>query len=169
MQSSALWYLLYCKPRQENRAQLHLANQGYSSFVPFITINKLKGDRWQVVTEPLFPRYLFLNVPSDIEMNISAIRSTRGISDFVRFGNKLAQVPTELIATLTQQQVVQCRQTPAKPLNKGDAINIINGPFSDLEAVFDSSDGELRSSVLIRMLGKWAQVSLDNSQITPKK
>ncbi|HBN90012.1 hypothetical protein [Rheinheimera aquimaris] len=59
--------------------------------------------------------------------------------------------------------------TCERQLNKDYAINIVNGPFSDLEAVFDSNDGELRSSVLISILGKWAKVSLDNSQITSRK
>ncbi|HSG52132.1 MAG TPA: transcription termination/antitermination NusG family protein, partial [Rheinheimera sp.] len=68
------WYLLYCKPRQESRAQQHLANQGFNSYVPQIKLQKLRANRWSDVTEPLFPRYLFLHLQNEQELNIRAIR-----------------------------------------------------------------------------------------------
>lgn len=163
------WYLLYCKPRQELRAQQQLANQGYSSFLPQITLQKLRSNKWQQVTEPLFPRYLFLHLPAGQELNISAIRSTRGISDFVRFGAQLARVPSALIQLLTEQQIALKQQPKDNRLKKGDEVSIINGPFSGLQAVFDTAEGNKRSIVLISMLGQWVEALVDNKQIVVKK
>lgn len=35
------WYLIQCKPRQENRAGEHLARQGFESFSPTTRVEKL--------------------------------------------------------------------------------------------------------------------------------
>ncbi|MDP2715667.1 transcription/translation regulatory transformer protein RfaH [Rheinheimera sp.] len=163
------WYLLYCKPRQELRAQQQLANQGYNSFLPQISLQKLRGNKWQQVTEPLFPRYLFLYLPPGQELNISVIRSTRGISDFVRFGAQLARVPSELIQLLTEQQIALKQHPKDNRLKKGDEVSIINGPFSGLQALFDTAEGNKRSIVLISMLGQWVEAVVDNKQIMAKK
>lgn len=159
------WYLLYCKPRQELRAQQHLANQGFHSFLPVLTINKLKAGKQVQVTEPIFPRYLFLQINST-QVNLSAIRSTRGIKDFVRFGQHLAHVPEQLVSSLCQEQIAMQEQENNKfPYNKGDQIKILNGPFSGIDAVYDLPDGEQRSIVLLSILGQWVQTTLDNRQL----
>lgn len=163
------WYLLYCKPRQELRAQQHLANQGFNSFLPQISLQKLRGNKWQQVTEPLFPRYLFLHIANAEQLNIRAIRATRGISDFVRFGNQLATAPNALVQLLTQQQINLMQQATDSRLKKGDEINIVNGPFSGLQAVFDTADGDQRSIILINMLGQWVTTAVNNQQIVAKK
>ncbi len=168
-QPAALWYLLYCKPRQELRAQQHLANQGFHSFVPQITLQKLRANRWCQVTEPLFPRYLFLHLPAGQELNMRAIRATRGITDFVRFGTQLATVPQQLVALLTEQQISSKQQPTANRLQKGDAVSILTGPFSGLQAVFDTADGDKRSIILISMLGQWVAAAIDNKHIVAKK
>lgn len=168
-QSAVLWYLLYCKPRQELRAQQHLANQGFHSFVPQITLQKLRANRWCDVTEPLFPRYLFLHLPAGQELNMRAIRATRGITDFVRFGLQLATVPQQLVAQLTAQQITLKQQLPEAGFKPGEAVNILTGPFAGLQAVFNTTDGDKRSVILVSLLGQWVASSFDNGQLAPKK
>lgn len=162
------WYLLYCKPKQEFRAQQHLQNQGLTSFVPIIQRQKLKAGQRQQVTEPLFPRYLFLYVP-DTELNLSTIRSTRGISDFVRFGQQLAIVPAGFIAELTSRQLLlQQQEDRLAVFTKGEQLLVSYGAFCGLEAVFDMADGEQRSMVLIDILNQPVKTSIDNNQLVRK-
>ncbi|MDX3774147.1 transcription/translation regulatory transformer protein RfaH [Chromatiaceae bacterium AAb-1] len=163
-----VWHLLYCKPRQEVRAQQHLANQGLSSFLPLITINKLRAGKRVTVTEPLFPRYLFLHLPQQ-NINLSTVRSTRGVSDFVRFGSELVKVPAQLIASLTRQQIALQQQYSETPLfRKGEALDITDGPFSGLEAVYNMAEGDKRSCILINLLGQWVKTTMDNRQFEKK-
>jgi transcriptional antiterminator RfaH len=159
------WYVLYCKPRQEQRAQQHLANQGFNSFVPLITVNKIKAGKQLKVTEPMFPRYLFLQIGCE-QLNLSTIRSTRGISDFVRFGMQLAQVPASLITALSQQQqILQQQENQNVPFKTGDALTVINGPFSGIQAVYQLAEGDKRSIILLNLLGQWVKTTMDNQQI----
>jgi len=168
-QPTDLWYLLYCKPRQELRAQQHLANQGFNSFVPQITMQKLRTNRWCNVTALLFPRYLFLHLHAGQELNMRAIRATRGITDFVRFGQQLATVPQHLVAQLTAQQIRLQQDLPDAGIKPGDTVSILTGPFAGLQAVFNTADGDTRSIILLNLLGQWVSTSLENSQLMPKK
>ena len=47
----------------------------------------------------------------------------------------------------------------------GDSINILQGPFKGLKAVFSHTDGMQRSIVLINLLNQQTPTSLANTQI----
>lgn len=159
------WYLVYCKPRQEQRAQQQLLNQGFDSFVPMITVNVLRAGKKIQRTEPLFPRYLFLK--SQTELNISAIRSTRGVAALVRFGDSLARIPAALVQRLLAQQLqLQQQLTQQQPFMPGDTLHILTGPFSRLNAIFELADGDSRSQVLLTFLGQQLRLTLDNQQLS---
>ena len=157
------WYLLYSKSRQEQRAQQHLANQGFESFAPHILVKKLRAGKTVEINEPLFPRYIFLKCPK--ALNLSTIRSTRGVAGLVRFGDTLARVPSALVHHLLQQQIVLQQQTPTQPFQPGDTLEILNGPFASLNAVFQQADGEQRSIILLNFLGQQLQLSFENKDL----
>jgi transcriptional antiterminator RfaH len=157
------WYLVYSKPRQELRAQEQLANQGFESFTPLITLNKIRAGKTTTVTEPLFPRYLFLKCPQI--PNLSTIRSTRGVAGLVRFGDTLATVPTTLVHLLLQNQLERQQQAPAQPFKPGETLEILNGPFASLNAVFKQSDGAHRSIILLNFLGQQLQLNMQNKDL----
>lgn len=157
------WYLIYSKPRQEQRAQQHLANQGFESFAPVITSKKLRAGKTVLVTEPLFPRYIFLKCPQT--PNLSTIRSTRGVGGLVRFGDALATVPNNLIHCLLQQQLKLQQQPQQHPFQPGDALTILEGPFASLNAVFQQPDGESRSTILLNFLGQQLHLTIENKSL----
>ena len=157
------WYLLYSKSRQEQRAQQHLANQGFESFAPHILVKKLRAGKTVEINEPLFPRYIFLKCPK--ALNLSTIRSTRGVAGLVRFGDTLARVPSALVHNLLQQQIVLQQQTPTQPFQPGDTLEILNGPFASLNAVFQQADGEQRSIILLNFVGQQLQLSFENKDL----
>src|SRR3989338_3344929 len=93
------WYLIYSKPQQERMAEENLERQGYQVYLPFIELRKRRGTQYKIITEPLFPRYLFIYL-SDQTDNWGPIRSTYGVTSLVRFGGIPASVPDVLIDTL---------------------------------------------------------------------
>jgi transcriptional antiterminator RfaH len=79
------WYVLTSKPREEQRAYDNLISQGYDIFLPKLAkVIKKKVDK-TVAFQPLFPNYLFIQLDKQVA-NFNAIRSTRGVGSFVRFG-----------------------------------------------------------------------------------
>ncbi len=97
------WYLAYCHPKEEERAKLHLKNQGIDSYYPLVLTRKILRGKMIEKTEPMFPRYLFIHV--DIhEFSPMKIRSTRGISRVIGHGEKWNIVPAELIYQLMRNE-----------------------------------------------------------------
>ncbi len=157
------WYLLYTKPREESRALKNLKNQGFEVFLPFFKYLKLSRGQQVEHTEPLFPRYLFISL-SDTLSNWSVIRSTRGISDFVRFSTLPAEVPEDLVTELKNQvnaeDIIDGTVTRNAIFSPGDPVEICAGSFAGWKAIVKEQDANLRVSLLIRMLGREQMIRL---------
>ncbi|RRS06926.1 transcription/translation regulatory transformer protein RfaH [Pseudoalteromonas sp. J010] len=152
------WYLLYCKPKQEFRAQSNLKNQGIASCFPTITKRKTASARSTV--QPLFPRYLFVKL-NPHSSHFSAVKHTRGVADFIRYGTDLQIVPEELVMQLMNKDEapVEC------DFQEGDLVQLTEGCYRDVQAIYQQPDGEMRSILLIKLLNQYTKVVVDNCTI----
>ena len=69
----------------------------------------------------------------------TTIKSTRGVSHIVRFGNILAEVPPDLINKLydlTDDEGNLYQVIGDLPIQKGDEVFIKDGLFKDKKAIF---------------------------------
>jgi transcriptional antiterminator RfaH len=147
--NSAAWYVVHTKPRQEGRALENLQNQGFKCFLPTLQVQKLRNQKVQTVTEPMFSRYLFIQL-DDQTQNWGPIRSTLGVSKLVSFGSQPAKVPPEFIAFLQEAPIA----TIERMFNAGDHVQVASGPFKGLEGQYVAHDGETRAFVLVDLLGQ---------------
>ena len=88
--------------------------------------------------------------------NVSAhsVNYTRGVNRIITFGNKPSAVPAELIAQL-KDRVDQNNDSVITDLPKeGDQLQILEGPFRGLNAIFSQIDGDSRAIVLITILSQ---------------
>jgi transcriptional antiterminator RfaH len=147
--NTTAWYVVHTKPRQEGRALENLQNQGFTCFLPTMQVQKLRNQRVQVVIEPMFSRYLFIQL-DDQSQNWGPIRSTLGVSKLVSFGPQPAKVPPEFVAFL--------KEAPPETLERmfapGDTVQVAAGPLQGLEGKYLAHDGETRAFVLIELLGQ---------------
>ncbi|WP_394172268.1 transcription/translation regulatory transformer protein RfaH [Thalassotalea litorea] len=168
--STQKWYVITSKPREERRAFDNLASQGIEVFYPKISAVKKRQGVKSVSIEPLFPNYLFVKLDSE-STNFNAIRSTRGVANFVRFGANMATVNEPLIEQLKQDTEItgDSEQLPSladlENYHRGDALIVTNGPFKGLSAIYKSSDGLERSIILLNMLGQQNEVAVSNQDI----
>lgn len=158
------WYLIHTKPRLEQCALENLQNQGYTCFLPQIRVEKLRRGKLVEVDEPLFPRYFFIQLDtSNQAQSWHPIRSTKGVSRLVSFGQepgKVSDALVDLIRTQCDLDAVQRRHfTP------GETVQIIDGPFVGLEAIYQMSDGELRVTVLLNIMSKPVKLSLEPTEV----
>jgi transcriptional antiterminator RfaH len=147
--NNTAWYVVHTKPRQEGRALENLQNQGFTCFLPTIQLQKLRNQRVQVVTEPMFSRYLFIQL-DDQTQNWGPIRSTLGVSKLVSFGPQPAKVPPEFVAFLQEAPP----ETLERMFAPGDTVQVAAGPLQGLEGKYLAHDGETRAFVLIELLGQ---------------
>jgi transcriptional antiterminator RfaH len=162
------WYVIHTKPRQESQALENLQRQGYTTYCPQITLSKRRRNAWHQVTEPLFPRYLFIEL-TEGEDDFGPIRSTLGVSNMLRFGGKPAIIANDIIESLRQQERDDAKNsdTAELPVNRGDRVRVMDGPFAGLEGIFQNNSKDARVVILMELLGRENRVSVDRDNIIP--
>jgi transcriptional antiterminator RfaH len=146
------WYVIQCKGGESFRAAEHLGNQGYQVFHPVLQVQKKRRGKLCWSEEPLFPYYLFIRLDR-VASNWRPIRSTRGVLKLVGFGDDPLPVDDLLVDVLLEKA---SREAGTHETNvyfrAGEIVEITEGPFRALQAVFESQKGEERAIVLLNML-----------------
>lgn len=155
------WYALQHKPAQGDRAVANLQNQDIACFYPKITVEKIRAGKRSKKLEPLFPGYLFVNLEQSDPM-WAKLRSTRGILRVVSFNNKPAGIEDGVIEHIKDGLNTIADQGGIKP---GQAVEIEDGPFRGISAIFQAYDGEERAIVLISFMQKQQAISVPVSGI----
>lgn len=150
------WYAVQYKPAQGFRALENLEQQGVVCFFPLIEVEHIRQGKRRWKTEPLFKGYLFIALDDDNPL-WEKLRSTRGVARVVSFANRPAPIPEEVI-----EHIRQSLETIEEEggLKAGAALEVQDGPFRGLRAVFDRYDGEERAMILIDFLQKQHRVSM---------
>jgi len=152
------WYLVHTKPRQEKCALENLQRQGFQCYLPTLPSEKLRQGVLTVADEPLFPRYLFIRLDTGLSAKgWGPIRSTKGVSRLVSFGNEPAKIDDRLVHLLHSQENAHQTQ-PQRLFAKGERVMIADGAFAGLEAMYQMADGEGRVMVLIELISKPVQL-----------
>ncbi len=143
---------------------LHLQRQGYTCYLPRLKVEKIRQRKLQMVVEPMFARYIFIQLDSSASAKSWApIRSTIGVSSMVYFGNRPATINSELISELQLRE----ENTPQQIFfNAGDRVQIKHGAFAGLEAIYQLKDAEQRSLVLLEMLSKKVILPIDPTHLS---
>jgi len=143
------WYLVQCKPREDDRAVEHLERQGFECYRPLYARERVRHGRKRVATVALFPGYVFIRLDR-IHDNWLPIRSTRGVVQIVRFADYPLPVADEIIEEIR-------RRTDGQPivepyLKSGERVVITEGSFAGIEAIFLANDGAERVMLLLNIL-----------------
>ena len=150
------WYALQHKPAQGDRAVAHLQNQEIACFYPKVSVEKIKAGKRTKKLEPLFHGYLFVNLEQTDPM-WAKLRSTRGIIRVVSFANKPAPIPDGIIQQIKDGLDKVVVQGGIKP---GQSVELDDGPFKGISAIFQAYDGEERAIVLISFMQKQQTVKV---------
>ena len=151
------WYLIKTKPKQEKIAIANLQNQNYHVYCPSAKINS------KVVV--LFPGYLFIYLDATTE-NFSPIRSTKGVSNFVRFGLNYAKISNKIIDFIKYNEIDTTKKI--KKLNDfkvGDKVEITEGVFKNYVAIFQSLKSDERVLLLINLMGQQQSIKIKKKSI----
>lgn len=165
---SKKWYAIHTKPRQEKRAEENLQRQEFTVYLPRLQVAKRRKDQWVDVIEPMFPRYLFIELMLS-EDNIAPIRSTMGVSKLVRFGDEPAVVPTTFIETLmkSQDQLKGCHVSTEELFEQGTTVEVVKGPLSGIQGIVKCDKGDDRVILLLNILGRENELSVSRNSLTP--
>ena len=159
------WYAVYCKPREDERAELHLGLQDFEVFRPKHRVRRKRPGGMATLIESLFPRYLFIHL-DDIADNWAPIRSTRGVVGMVRWGDHAPPVPNHVVECLQRNvDEVGCIPTPPSDYKPGDRVRILEGPFAGLEGIFYRRRDDERIMLLMEIMKQPQRMTVSDSMV----
>jgi transcriptional antiterminator RfaH len=148
------WYLVHTKARQEDTAITNLQRQNFRCYMPMLYVEKVRRGKQVVLAEPMFPSYVFVQLDTSGQgQSWSPIRSTLGVRELVKFGGHPPKVDAELINALHEREQLQ-QTNPQALFAAGDKVVITDGPFAGIEAIYQTTDAERRSMILLSMHNK---------------
>ena len=150
------WYLLSTKSRSEKIAYNNLFNQDHETFLPTLAHTNKPA--------PLFPGYIF--VKPRLGASYVSIKSTRGVNQFIKFGDVFPIISESLIeflrAGIEHFETLAIHQNKYK---KGQIVCVKNGPLKDFEAVFDSYDKDKNVLVLLKFIERTQKIKLREADL----
>ncbi|OAD97935.1 transcription/translation regulatory transformer protein RfaH [Pantoea sp. OXWO6B1] len=153
------WYVLQTLFGQEKRAEAHLENQNVECWFPLYTGRRLAdGKVTSLKPTPLFPGYGFACFDPE-KIHTTTIKATRGVSQIVRFGERLAVMSDAQMKAL-KAGAGQVAQTCEKPPVHGDTLILESGVFEGFEAVWHEPKGAKRAIMLITLMGKIVELDM---------
>lgn len=160
------WYLLYCKPRNESRAQQNLALQNLETYLPMISAKKSQRGHTRVSRAPLFPNYLFINF-DPCQTSVQRINSTRGVSRIVNCNEKMHPIDERIIHAIRMKEINASPSILDDESNfkNGEKIRFKDGPFIDLEGIFQEQCPNKRCKVLFSIMGQSNMLSVPVSSV----
>jgi transcription elongation factor/antiterminator RfaH len=143
----------------------NLERQNFRCYMPMLYVEKVRRGKSVVVAEPMFPSYVFVQLDTSGQgQSWSPIRSTLGVRELVKFGGRAPKVEADLIHALHEREQLQ-QFNPQALFAAGDTVVITDGPFVGIEAIYQTTDAERRSMILLSMLSKPVPMRIDSAKL----
>jgi transcriptional antiterminator RfaH len=156
------WYVAQTQPNAENKAVIHLARQGFATYLPRYLKRRRHARRVDTVAAPLFPRYLFVA----IDMTATrwrSIYSTVGVSRMLCNGDFPTPIPDQIVTTLKAREdasgFVRLEHRPS--FRAGDKLRVLDGVFADCFALYEGMKDCDRVAILLDLLGRKVRVMVN--------
>jgi transcriptional antiterminator NusG len=168
------WYIIHTYSGYENKVKknlehriltLDMSEHIFRVEVPTVEEIEIRAGQRHPVQRKIFPGYVLVEMIMD-ERSWHVVRNTPGVTGFVGIGTKPTPLPeSEADAILKQMQA----SAPTKfkvTLQPGQAVKIIDGPFSDFEGIVDNINQEKgKVRVRVSFFGRETPVELDFLQV----
>lgn len=159
------WFVAYTRPQLEAIAVQNLESQGFGVYLPRYKRMKRVDGGIKVVFEPMFPRYVFFQ-PSRHDQSIAPVRSTRGVSHLIRFGQQVASVRPRVLEAIRQFEVARDAMDEGElmALRPGSRVRFSDPGFQGLEGLVQSVSSR-RIAVLLELMGRPQLVNVESSRL----
>lgn len=172
--ASAKWYVVHTYSGHENRTahtlKTKVESMGLTDFIFEVLIPtqekiRINKGKKSTIKEKIFPGYMLVRMVVT-DHSWLAVRTTQGVTGFVGIGNKPTPIPqkeVDAILAFSQQAAPKFQAA----FSIGEAVKIIEGPFTDLLGTvrsIDESKGKVE--VLVSIFGRETPVELDFLQVS---
>lgn len=167
------WYVIHTYAGHENKVASTLKQKIEASNLKNIfdvmvpTQEKIEIREGKKITqqEKIFPGYIIIKMELD-NTSWYAVRSTPGVTGFVGVGNKPTPLAEKEVETIQQFSKMEA-PTYKATFSVGEAVKIIDGPFSDFIGSVEGIDEEKgKIKILVSIFGRETPVELDFLQVS---
>lgn len=162
------WYVVQTHTNSEAKAAENLRRQGYEVYLPQMRRWRSHARRRELVTRPLFPRYLFVFFDAE-HARWRSILSTFGIASLICHGEKPSVVPEGVVEDIRQAERGGWfdDSNRVSRLKAGEPVRIACGPFADLVGQLQSLVSDDRVRVLLDILGRRVMTIVKLTELAP--
>jgi len=142
--SELLWFVAHTKPRREKKLVEHCVRQGLAVTLPcYKSAHKYRG-KTVVFRKPLFPGYVFLQVPpaeAPVLRQNDLVANLLDVFDQATFTRQLEEI------LLALESELEVRLAPR--IETGTRVRIRSGPLQGIEGFVESRQGH--TTVILRL------------------
>lgn len=152
------WFVVQTQPNAEAKANRHLLNQGYATYLPVYLRRVSHARRAEILRRPLFPGYLFVRLDPDMN-RWRSINGTVGVRRILSEGDRPRCVSDAIIGEIVARQdengVIKVK---AQSFVQGQTVRLAGGPFAEVSGLFEEARDDRRVVLLLSMLGREVRV-----------
>jgi len=152
------WFVLHCKPRQEQCVADHLDAVGVSHYLPRIKQVRFYGKRKVKRELPLFPGYLFLNGRREDAYSVDRARGIVQVLDAPDQDTIDWELQNIRFALDHDAPLIACAR-----LKVGTRVAVRAGPFKGMQGLVEANKAADRIVLQVSMLGRAMSVEIDAS------
>jgi len=168
------WYAVHTIAGHENKVKDVLTRRAQVEGIWDLDIHQIlipterelqtrNGKRYEM-DRKVFPGYILIQM-SLTDDAFKLVKSTSGVTGFVSSGNRPVPLADYEVGRI-MQNLEKSQEAPKVSWQKGEAIRVVEGPFSDFSGKIEevNSDRE-KLKVLINIFGRDTPVELEFNQV----
>jgi transcriptional antiterminator RfaH len=156
------WYVAQTQPNAEAKAITHLSRQGFTAYLPRYLKRRRHARRVEIVTAPLFPRYLFVEIDVAVQ-RWRSVYSTVGVSRLICTGDTPTPVSNQVVNLLKGREdgagFIELDRRPQ--FRVGEEVRVLDGVFCNCLGLYDGMSDRDRVAILLDLLGRKVRVLVD--------
>jgi transcriptional antiterminator NusG len=167
------WYVVHTYSGYENKVKANLEHRIESMgmqdkifqiIVPTEDEVEIKDGHKVTVKRKIFPGYVLVEmIMTDDSWYV--VRNTPGVTGFVGVGTRPVPLPEHEVKNIIKQMKVETPRVKVG-FSVGQAVKIIDGPFTEFTGVVDEINAERgKLKVLVSFFGRETPVELDFTQV----
>jgi transcription antitermination factor NusG len=158
------WFAAYITPRHEKAVARQFGLRDLEAFLPLYTsIRRWKNGCHVAVEQPLFPGYVFVNLPRRSWVEVLQVP---GVISIVSRGRQPAALPSSEVESL-RAGLPRRQFEPHAYLAAGDKVRIVEGPFAGMAGVLLRKKNHFRVVLTLDLIMQSVAVEVGVDEIEP--
>ena len=158
------WYAVHLRSRHEKRVAEQLSGKGISYFLPLYEAEHRWKDRLARVQLPLFPGYLFVQVPLRERLKVLEVP---GVVRLVSAGGDPVPLDDSEINILRQGLTSMLKAEPHPYLKVGTRVRVRVGALAGLEGILVRLKDRYRVVISVDLIMRSISVEISLADVEP--